>query len=146
MERAAPLIERTFLKTAPSWLPWFRSTSRHATLHYFCRKICPRQKLHFYKIASCVCSEEQVYPARGWWVSSKSFPSLFPTRVFCSKATCLVRHRHSAGGLYILPPRLTNSCVLHRQTAHADINQNCGLVSNMTSIVTSDLPSSILSL
>ena len=48
-------------------------------------------------------------------VSSKSFPSLFPTRVFCSKATCLVRHRHSAGGLYILPPRLTNSCVLHRQ-------------------------------
>ena len=145
MERAAPLIERTFLKTAPSWLPWIRSTRLTQPFIISAGKFVPASKVTF--LQNCkLCLFGGASVSRKRLVSSKSFPSLFPTRVFGSKATCLVRHRHSAGGLYILPPRLTNSCVLHRQTAHADINQNCGLVSNMTSIVTSDLPSSILSL
>ena len=146
MERAAPLIERTFLKTAPSWLPWFRSTSRHATLHYFCRKICPRVKSYiftklqvvFVRRSKCIPQEAGVIKIFSELVPNQGF--LQQSNMSCPPSTLGRRPLHSPA------PSLTNSCVLHRQTAHADINQNCGLVSNMTSIVTSDLPSSILSL
>ena len=146
MERAAPLIERTFLKTAPSWLPWFRSTSRHATLHYFCRKICPRVKSYiFTKLQVVFVRRSKCIPQEAGVI--KIFSELVPNQgFFAAKQHVLSAIDTRPAASTFSRPSLTNSCVLHRQTAHADINQNCGLVSNMTSIVTSDLPSSILSL
>ena len=145
MERAAPLIERTFLKTAPSWLPWIRSTSRHATLHYFCRKICPRVKSYiftklqvvFVRRSKCIPQEAGVIKIFSELVPDEGF--LQQSNMSCPPSTLGRRPLHS-------PAPSHKQLRFAQTTAHADINQNCGLVSNMTSIVTSDLPSSILSL
>ena len=101
MERAAPLIERTFLKTAPSWLPWFRSTSRHATLHYFCRKICPRVKSYiftklqvvFVRRSKCIPQEAGVIKIFSELVPNQGF--LQQSNMSCPPSTLGRRPLHS---------------------------------------------------